>query len=136
MDYKENIKNNLKKYRQMAGISQTQLADSLGVSKAAVSNWEKGTNGIDTDTLFRIAEILHVSVSELGGVNVDYSLLNPKIKELIAVFETLPSHNQEDVLMYAKFLSEKKLVEYAKILNQLREQHENLNKENENEKDN
>ena len=120
MDYKENIRKNLRLYRQKAGLNQTELAKMLGVSKAAVSNWEKGVNGIDTETLFKIAEILNVSVSKLGGIDSEQIQMDPDTKELVSILEYLSPENKKDLLLFARFIQEKRLVEYAKILGQLR----------------
>lgn len=122
MNYREKISENIRKYRKMSGISQTELANYLGVSKAAVSNWEKGINGVDTDTLFKIADILHVSVSALGGIQTDYSITDPDTKAILETVEYMTPENKKDLLLYAKFIQEKRLVEYAKLLGQLREE--------------
>ena len=68
-EYKEVIARNIRYYRKMANLSQKELADKLKISSAAVSNWEKGTNSIDIDTLFLVCNILGVSISDMAEVN-------------------------------------------------------------------
>lgn len=56
---------NLSVLRYRAGLSQQGLAERLGVSRQAVSNWERDLSEPDIDSIKRMAELLNVSVSEL-----------------------------------------------------------------------
>ena len=127
MNYREIISKNVRLYRKEAGLNQAQLAEKLGVTKAAVSNWEKGVNGIDTDTLFKMSEILGVSVSQLGGIEneiIQIDLENPDInsgyKRLLAYYRLLKQAEKDNLLDYAKFL-------YLKEDNKLNEDSNNEN---------
>ncbi len=52
------------KIRRVAeGLSQTELADKLGLTFQQVQKYEKGTNRVGAGRLFRIAEILKVPVT-------------------------------------------------------------------------
>lgn len=42
--YRDNIKNNIIKYRKLKGLTQNELAELLNVSKTAVSGWERGVS--------------------------------------------------------------------------------------------
>ena len=55
----------LKKKRYEMGISQETLAKKLFVTKAAVSNWEKGNRTPDTDMVIKIAKCLDIDISVL-----------------------------------------------------------------------
>ncbi len=57
--------------RKEAGLSQGQLAESVGVSVQAVSKWENGKNLPDIDNLIRIAEITNTPYSVLLGFSED-----------------------------------------------------------------
>jgi transcriptional regulator with XRE-family HTH domain len=48
--------------RLMLGLSQTDLADTLGLTFQQVQKYEKGTNRISASRLQRISEILQVPV--------------------------------------------------------------------------
>lgn len=56
---------NLSILRKRAGISQESLAEQLGISRQAVSNWERSLSEPDISTINKISELLHVPVSEL-----------------------------------------------------------------------
>ena len=51
--------------RKEKGMTQTQLAEQLGVTDKAVSKWERDISCPDINTLPRLAEILGVSVNDL-----------------------------------------------------------------------
>ena len=55
----------LKKKRYEMGISQETLAKKLFVTKAAVSNWEKGNRIPDIDMVIKIAKCLDIDISVL-----------------------------------------------------------------------
>ncbi len=49
--------------RKLLGVSQDQLADSLGLTFQQVQKYERGTNRVSASKLFQIAEVLGVNVS-------------------------------------------------------------------------
>jgi len=51
--------------RRMLGLSQRQLAQSLGVSMQQVTKYERGTSSLTAGRLYQIAETLNVPVSSL-----------------------------------------------------------------------
>lgn len=56
---------NLKKYRSGKGLSQSDVAKRLYVTRQCVSKWEKGITQPDLQTLSKLSELLDVSVDEL-----------------------------------------------------------------------
>lgn len=54
----QSIGNNIKVARQMAGWTQTQLADAAGLRVATISDIEKGKLNFEINTLVRIASAL------------------------------------------------------------------------------
>ena len=51
--------------RKAAGLSQEALAAQLGVSRQAVSKWERSESSPDTDNLIALAALYDVSLDEL-----------------------------------------------------------------------
>ncbi len=56
---------NLKMIRTKKDITQTQLADILGVDKSFVSNIENGKTNPTLSTITNLAQALNVSTNEL-----------------------------------------------------------------------
>lgn len=59
------IADRLAELRKKNGLSQEQLADKLGLSRQAVSKWERAEASPDTDNLICLAKLYHVSLDEL-----------------------------------------------------------------------
>lgn len=59
------LSDNIKKYRQIQGLTQKQLADKVGISGAFMSLIEQGKNNPSDENLKKIAQVLGVSVEEL-----------------------------------------------------------------------
>ena len=59
------IANRLQKIRKEKGYSQEQLAAELGISRQAVSKWERAESSPDTDNLICLAKLYGVSLDEL-----------------------------------------------------------------------
>lgn len=59
------IASRLVKLRKQKGLSQEELADILGISRQAVSKWERAEASPDTDNLILLARIYGVSLDEL-----------------------------------------------------------------------
>lgn len=55
----------IQEYRKMAGLNQEEFAEKIGVSRQAVSKWERDKAYPDLDRLVCICEILNAPVEEL-----------------------------------------------------------------------
>jgi transcriptional regulator with XRE-family HTH domain len=62
-----NIKtaNRLCELRKAHNLSQEELASKLGVSRQAVSKWERSESSPDTDNLIQLASLYNISLDEL-----------------------------------------------------------------------
>ena len=58
----------LKELRKLNTLTQQQLADALGVTKATVSYYEKEERTPSPEMLVRIASVFHVSTDYLLGL--------------------------------------------------------------------
>ena len=64
---KMNFSNNLRIYRKLKRVSQTVLAELLGVSQRTISHYENGTCQPSIEGLCILADYLEVSIDELVG---------------------------------------------------------------------
>lgn len=66
------IANNLVRLRKKNGLSQEDLAEKIGVSRQAVSKWERAESSPDTDNLIALAELYNLSLDDMiKGNNVE-----------------------------------------------------------------
>lgn len=92
--------NTLKKLRLQAGLTQKQLADKMGVTKAVISYYELQERYPSPEVLIKLASIFHVSTDYLLGLNrsktIDLAGLNDDdialVKQLI---DSLRSKNTQ-----------------------------------------
>ena len=75
--------NRLFELRKKHGLSQEELAEKLGVSRQAVSKWERSEASPDTDNLISLAKIYGLSLDELiyGEKNKETKDEEPKSKD-------------------------------------------------------
>ena len=64
-DCRKLLTRNMKKYRQILGISQVVLAEKVGCSTTLIGNIEIGKRFPSADNINRIAKALEVRVSDL-----------------------------------------------------------------------
>ena len=57
--------NRLYQYRKKMGISQEELASRIGVSRQAVSKWERAEASPDTDNLIELSKVYGVTLDEM-----------------------------------------------------------------------
>lgn len=57
--------------RKANNLSQEALAEKLGISRQAVSKWERAEASPDTDNLIALAKLYHVSLDELLKIHDD-----------------------------------------------------------------
>lgn len=78
---RDRISKNLLYFRKKNHLTQFQLAQLLGVSHSAVSNWENGFNSIDIDTLFKACQIFGVTLNDMYAAEKQLSLREQQIVE-------------------------------------------------------
>jgi len=62
------LNENIKKYRQQKGMTQSQLASVFNVSEQAVSRWENGNTYPDISLIPAIADYFGITIDELMGM--------------------------------------------------------------------
>ena len=106
------MKTYIQALRKDAGITQTELAQKMGVSQAAIAMWEHAKRIPSLHTLHRLSTILNVPVTQL----VDGEILE-KIREdsRLQDIKTPPKDDAEwDLLINQANLSAKKMDEEIK----------------------
>lgn len=61
------ISERIKGLREAVGITQSDLASALNISRSAVNAWEMGTSKPSIDTLVDLADYFHVSTDYILG---------------------------------------------------------------------
>ena len=98
----------LRTRRRQLGLSQTDLAEVLGVSFQQVQKYERGSNRVAASTLLAAAQALSTSVGWLLGEDhsgreddddVFRALARPGALEILQAFNTIPSAQARSALL-------------------------------------
>lgn len=77
-----NIGSRLAFLRDQRGLTQEELASSLGISRAALSHYEKNRREPDTETLGKVADLFQVSIDYLVGRTSQSNIaLDPEVRQ-------------------------------------------------------
>ena len=92
--------NKLRTLRTQAGMSQTELAKRLNITKSVVSYYELQERTPSPDVLIQLADIFHVSTDFLLGIDhkkmIDVSdLTDDDFQFLLLTIETLRKKNSK-----------------------------------------
>lgn len=62
--------NGIEKYRIIAGMSQKELAEQMGIKQATISSWETGRTEPKAEQWILLADILEAAVSRIMGYEI------------------------------------------------------------------
>ena len=91
------IADRLIKLRKKNGYSQEELADKLGLSRQAVSKWERAEASPDTDNLICLAKLYGVSLDELLSTDEDIDTI---VKEQVKVDDESSQEKKDSSISY------------------------------------
>ena len=96
---------NLKVARERRQLTQTQMADALGVAKSTYSLYESGKREPNVQTIKKISDILNVSADELLGL-----IQEPQLSTFAAHFDgaKYTDSELEEILQFAEFVKNRK----------------------------
>lgn len=109
----------IKELRKNSKMTQEQLGDAIGVSKMAISYFEKGKKSPGRESLEKIADYFGVTTDYLLGRSADPELnededkiVSKEGKNIMAIIESLPEDERkkawEQLEMYVNYMQTKK----------------------------
>lgn len=100
---------NLKRLRLEKGLTQVQLAKSIGVGQSTLNYWENGKSDITSFYLVKLCTTLKVSADELLGID-PMPATSEEIIEISGILNQLGKEDQKNCVAVVKtFLNHKKL---------------------------
>lgn len=91
---------NLKRFRKQNHMTQTQLAEKIGVGRSAVSMYEMGEREPDFETLEAIADIFNVDMAMLLGTETKKAPGTEAEGELLEYLEMLRTRPEMKMLFH------------------------------------
>lgn len=99
----------IRQARLEARLEQAELAEQLGVTAAAVGNWERCISRPDPDLIPRLCELLRISVTDLLGMAPELSL-NGDERHMISAYRQLTGKQKKMVLSLAEETAQNNLI--------------------------
>lgn len=90
---REQTAKRLFEYRKANGFSQEELAEKIGVSRQAISKWERGESSPDTENLIALSRLYNVTIDEM--INTENEPVKAE-KSTDDKQHTMPNDNGED----------------------------------------
>lgn len=87
----------IKKARQLAGLSQKELGELIGKGISTISEWESGKRSPDVEMLPILSEVLHVGQSFIIGITDDPGYAQTGKEEIVR----LSRENNDLVFAYS-----------------------------------
>lgn len=82
--------------REKAGVSQSELARRLGVTRSSVNAWESGLSAPTAVYLIELAKYFHVSTDFLLGIDLEHRIsLNDFGEEEVKIIYSLIRYFEE-----------------------------------------
>lgn len=97
----EDLATRIRDERNYIGLSQADVAEALGIPRAAVSALETGRRRVSGLELKRLAELFGTSVDKLLGRETDQDATTAA---LFRATKTMTEDDREQVLRFAEFL--------------------------------
>ncbi len=105
------IHERLVELRRERGLSQAEVAESLELTQALVSNYEQGTRRLHAELVVRFAEFYEVSADDLLGMKSNRKTKNNAKTDLglhllkrMQKIQNLPKQRQKEVLRSIDFV--------------------------------
>ena len=97
------LKDNIKKARLDAGLTQIEVAERLGVAQAQYARWENGGRNPKDETIEKLADIFGTSFEILKGRDDGLE----EIVSLLKEYELTEEEKNEIIIILKHFLMKK-----------------------------
>lgn len=104
MNTRNTLHTNLKYYRMQKGLSQTKVADIIGVSRQAISNWEAQRSYPDLDNIVRLSDLYDITIDQLLGKEKSHDCISVSEHPKETLIFGIPSHTMLEMLCLAVIL--------------------------------
>ena len=105
---RETIRKNIEMYIKTSQYNQAEIAQMLGISKASVTNWIKGTNSPNIEYLDKLCDIFNIQINDIfeKHENKETENLTTDEKKLLNNYKQLNQEGKEKALDYVNDLTE------------------------------
>ena len=98
------LQENLGYYIRNSKMTQKEIAEKLGVSKAAITNWLNGKNSPNMEMLADLCMLLGVRMSDMLSDETGQLRLTAKEKKLLDNFKQLSEKGKDELIRFSEFM--------------------------------
>lgn len=96
----------IKKMRNLAGMTQQQVADALDIKKPRYGDWERETREINLRDAIKLADLFHCTLDELAGRDFPATTsLAPDEQQLVDTYRSAPDGQKPSILAVSETLA-------------------------------
>lgn len=103
----------IREFRKQKGFTQPELAEAVGVTKNAVSNWEAGRTRPDLDTIKQLCNALNISSDTLLGIQNNHESYSESEIKLIETMRCLMPHDRRMILTLINAMHEEQYKDFC-----------------------
>ena len=109
MDTKESIRQTLVELMDEKRVKGVELAEAVGVSKQAVSNWRNGKSSIDIELIMPICNFFGISVNDFFGrsqiIETKSNEISAEEFELVSLYRRMDEDDRQGFMVTARALA-------------------------------
>mgnify|MGYP003571256195 CR=1 FL=1 len=109
METKESIRQTLVELMDEKRVKGVELAEAVGVSKQAVSNWRNGKSSIDIELIMPICDFFGITVNDFFGrsqtIETASNEINSEERELIYLYRRMDDGDRQGFMVTARALA-------------------------------
>lgn len=104
---RETIRKNIEMYIKTSKYSQAEIAQILGISKASVTNWIKGTNSPNIEYLDKLCNIFNIQINDIFERHEEQNkeTITSDEEQLLNNYKLLNREGKEKALDYVNDLT-------------------------------
>lgn len=103
---RENIANNIRKFRTTKGLNVDEVGAVVGKSGKTVSAWEVGRGQPDADTLIKLCRLFNVDIADFYGHESGPLPLSDSERSLVTTFRAIDENGRKALLAAANGIAE------------------------------
>ena len=96
----------LRQRREQLGMTQQQLADALGITRAAIGNYEQEVSSPKADILYDVFDVLKCDANFLFQDEMSELSAQPVTHPLLQLYDSMNPQGQQMLLEYARYIAD------------------------------
>ena len=93
----------IRKMRKERSLTQSNLAQKIGVQQSDLCRMENGEYKVSLDTLFKILGVFGMDIGEFFRDDIPRPTADERVRELTRLYRVLDDELQDEVLEYVRF---------------------------------